>query len=142
MKILMKGFVNWMKEVGWFAIPLAVFGVLVVWLFGFYQNSYYHYKVRLTFCDSRPDRFVHHYGIRCAGIVNEGNGRYHAQTLSSFTYESADHSQHKVFNVCEAVIVEKEFIGDYTLHEVPEFINVGGKLYKPKTDAKSYFLGY
>jgi hypothetical protein len=116
MKILMKGFVNWMKEVGWFAIPLAVFGVLVVWLFGFYQNSYYHYKVRLTFCDSRPERYVHHYGFRCAGIVNEGNGRYHAQALSSFTYESADHSQHEVFNVCEAVIVEKEFIGDYAFY--------------------------
>ena len=123
-----------MKEAGWFAILPSV-GVFFIWLFGFHlQSSYYHYKVRLTFCDSRPDRFVHHYGIRCAGIVNEGNGRYHAQTLSSFTYKSADHSQHEVFNVCEAVIVEKEFIGDYTF--------VGGKLYKPKTDAKSYFLGY
>jgi hypothetical protein len=134
MKILIKGFVNWMKEVGWFAIPLTVFGVFFIWLFGFYQGSYYHYKVRLTFCDSRPERYVHHYGFRCAGIVNEGNGRYHPKALSSFTYKSADHSQHEVFNVCEAVIVEKEFIGDYTF--------VGGKFYKPKTDAKSYFLGY
>jgi hypothetical protein len=113
-----------MKEVGWFSIPLTV-GVFFIWLFGFHQSSYYHYKVRLTFCDSRPERYVHHYGFGCTGIVNEGNGRYHAQALSSFTYESADHSQHEVFNVCEAVIVEKEFMGDYTF--------VGGKLYKPKT---------
>ena len=115
-------------------LMLTVFGVFFIWLFGFYQGSYYHYKVRLTFCDSRPERYVHHYGFRCAGIVNEGNGRYHPKALSSFTYKSADHSQHEVFNVCEAVIVEKEFIGDYTF--------VGGKFYKPKTDAKSYFLGY
>jgi hypothetical protein len=123
MKILIKGFVNWMKEVGWFAIPLTVFGVFFIWLFGFYQNSYYHYKVRLTFCDNRPDRFVHHYGFRCAGIVNWGNVRYHAQALSSFTYESADHIQYEVLNVCEAVIVEKEFIGEYAQHEVPDFTN-------------------
>ena len=115
MKILIKGFVNWMKEVGWFAILPSV-GVFFIWLFGFYQSPYYHYKVRLTFCDSRPERYVHHYGFRCTGIVTEGNGRYHSKALSSFTYESADHSQHEVFNVCEAVIVEKEFIGDYAFY--------------------------
>jgi hypothetical protein len=119
----MKSLINWMKEAGWFAIPLTIFGVSVVWLFGFHQNSYYHYKVRLTFCDSRPDRFVDHYGMRCAGIVHESNQRYHTQALSSFTYESADHNFHEVLNVCEAVIVEKEFIGDYAQHEVPDFTN-------------------
>lgn len=117
----MSKFREWVDDTAWIVIPILLALWFCIWLFGYNEESYYRYQVRVTFCDSRPPRVVDHYGQRCPGIDNEEQGRYHSQALSSFDYKSANHVSHTLLNVCEVTIIDKTYLGDYTMKNVPNF---------------------
>jgi len=119
----MKKFLNYLWENVWFIG--AVLGVLTLcFMFDGAKLSYHRYKVKVVFCDDRPPRYVEHYGMSLPRIDNESHTRHYSQALSKFEYTDPTHHKHELLDVCEVIIFEKEYLGDYTLSDVPDFTQV------------------
>jgi len=99
---------------------VLIFAIIAgtTWLCAEYKQPFYQYKVKVIFCDGRSPREVSFKDFRCPGIDYKEEGRYGAQALSTFEYETSDGNR-TLLNVCEVQILHKTYIGDYTLINHP-----------------------
>lgn len=112
-----RNLITFIKE-EWFTILICLLAYFSYWMIFLYQAPVYNYTVKVTFCDNRATRTIHDYTWRTPGIDNQGHSKYR-EVLSKYEFTSQDGEDYTLLNVCELTIVNKQFMGDYTLYSNP-----------------------